>query len=563
MPALKNPPAPITRIGKSVSAETAPRNIVAIPSDKLHFYPANPAHRVTPEAIADLVKLIDEFDQREPVRVRALQDPIGHYQVLSGHRRTAACKQLGRSVKCEIVQACDEEALREVMLGNAERQDLSAIERAELLLTMINHGMDRDEAGRMFGLESESGIKNTLRLLKLPESIRKLVQSGELPARAARVLVPWAEAAMLLDDLAKNRDSWRWRKLVDDGKFELSSRDWRPMDGTTKYDAGWEYEKAVRRFDLQAIHEKDRKNLAIVDLPLGPKGKVISVAQNVKLFDHLNKPHLLKSKAYAGTGKEKVKAKAPAGKSLTPAELKAARQRKDKEAAERLKKRLPIWRRRMIRTTLATMVPAGHVLIETSLPWMIIEAGTSDASTWMLRAARTLGTATKKDHKGELDHCIASIAFGKVGMTDRLWRLLLWPQSIDWVSGKIIAPVDDDDLPIDLPEKLAFGADYQSVDDELGKMMQLASLGFEDAWERATLINTPQRYLLNEFLGLHTTGQLLALAREWKLDVFDTDKKSALIDHIMVKHLAGDGQTKRLPLPKCLQVPARKKQGAK
>ncbi len=115
------------------------------------------------------------------------------------------------------------------MLGNAERQDLSAIERAELLLTMINHGMDRAEAGRMFGLDSESGIKNTLRLLKLPESIRKLVQSGELPARAARVLVPWAEATVILDELAKDRDSWRYRQLVEDGKFQVLDRDWRPM----------------------------------------------------------------------------------------------------------------------------------------------------------------------------------------------------------------------------------------------------------------------------------------------------------------------------------------------
>lgn len=563
MPALKNPPAPITRIGKPVSAETSDRDIVWLPADKLHFHPANPTHRVTPEAIGELAKSIEEFEQREPVRVRKLEDPIGHYQVLSGHRRTAVCKQLNRSVRAEIVVADDDEALREVMLGNAERQDLSAIERAELLLTMINHGMDREEAGRMFGLESESGIKNTLRLLKLPESIRKLVQSGDLPARAARVLVPWAEATVILDELAKQRDSWRWRRLVDDGKFELGPREWRPMDGATKYDPGWEYEKAVRKFDVQTIHEKDRKNLAIVDLPLGPKGKVISVAQNVKLFDHLNKSYLVKSKAHASVGGTKSKTKAKAGQSLTPAEQKAEEQRKAKEAAERLKKRLPIWRRRMIRATLATMVPAGHVLIETSLPWMIIESGTSDASAWMLRAARTLGTATNKDHKGELDHCIASIAFGKVGMTDRLWRLLLWPQSIDWITGKIIAPVDDDDLPVELPEKLAFGADYQRIDDELGKMLQLASLTFEDAWERATVINTPQRYLLNEFLGLHTTGQLLALAREWKLDVFDTDKKSALIERIMVNHLAGDNVVKRLPLPKCLQVPVSKKRGGK
>lgn len=489
MTALKNPPATITRIGKPVSAETSDGEIVFLPADKLHYHPANPAHRVSPDAIADLAKLIDEFKQREPIRVRALEDPIGHFQVLSGHRRTAACKQLGIAVKAKIVYADDEEALREVMLGNAERKDLSVIERAELLLTMINHGLERAEAGRMFGLESESGIKNTLRLLKLPESIRKLVQSGDLPARAARVLVPWAEATVILDELAKDRGSWRWRRLVEDGKLQVTEQDWRPMDGVTKYNPGWEYPMSVRKFDLQAIHEKDRTNLAIVDLP--------------------------------------------------------------------------IWRRRLIRATLATMVPAGHVLIETSLPWMIIEAGTSDASTWMLRAARTLGSATKKDHKGELDHCIASIAFGKVGMTDRLWRLLLWPQSIDWVTGKIVAPVDDDDLPVELPEKLAFGADYQRIDDELGKMLQLASLTFEDAWERATVINTPQRYLLNEFLGLHTTGQLLALAREWKLDVFDTDKKSALIEHVMSKHLAGDNAVKRLPVPKCLQVPVAKKRGAK
>ncbi len=552
-------PAKSRKATATVSTETLANRIVTIPVDKLHDHPANPKHRVSDDAIAELEKLIDEFGQREPVRVRAIADPVGHFEILSGHRRTAACRLLGRDVNCVVVEANDDEALREVMLGNAERKDLNAIERAELLQVMIDEGIDRCEAGRMFGLESESGIKNTLRLLKLPESIRKLVTDGKLPARTARVLVPWAEAHMILDDLAKQitDDEWALSDLITDSKWSPAASEWRPMDGKTKYKQSWEYDEAVRKFDVDALNSIVREQLGIVSLPLGKNGAVIEIAQNVELFDKLNAPHVKKRDMYGNSKQQKIK---PAeGEKLTPAQLKAEEKRKAKEADERLEKRLPIWRRRFIRATLVTQVEPGHIVIAASLPWLIAKAGTSDAGQWMLRAARTLGVATKKEYTGELSHFIASIEKDRCEMVDRLWRVLLWPQSMVWRQGHFEPMNPKDGLSIDLPQDMAIGREYESIDDELRMMMELASIDPSHGWQQAAIEGTPQRALLKEFLDLHTTAQLASLAREWKLTYFAGDKKSIIADIIMAAHL----DKRRLAMPKALQEPASKKRCAK
>ncbi len=98
-----------------------------------------------------------------------------------------------------VVVIDDAAALAEVALGNAARKDLDPIERAELLEHLLRPideggaGMTRSEAGKLFGLESESGVKNAVRLLKLPKHIKCLVRQGELPERLARKVIPYCE----------------------------------------------------------------------------------------------------------------------------------------------------------------------------------------------------------------------------------------------------------------------------------------------------------------------------------------------------------------------------------
>jgi ParB family transcriptional regulator, chromosome partitioning protein len=531
---------------ETVSAETIVESIVP---EKLHDHPKNPPSRVVAEAITGLMQSIDSFGQRDPVRVRPLNNPIGHYQILSGHRRAAACRLLGRPVDCIVVYADDREALKEVMLGNAEREDLNPIERAELMQSMVDAGIDRLEVGRIFGLESESGVKNTLRLLKLPKSIRKRVESGDLPARAARALVPYADATLLLDNLAKNKESWQWRRLIESGKFEVRENELRPMDGKTKYSPGWDYVDAVRKFDVAALSESDRTRLQIVTLPIGKKGALVEVAQNTKLFDTLNEPHVKKKSSYGAASSKP--AKKESSKLLTPAEAKAEEKRRAKEADERLAKRLPIWRRRFIRCTLATMAEPTNITILASLPWWLAQTG-GESMSWILRAARTLGCSAPKDHNGSLAQCIASITDGKVEMIDRLWRVLVWPQRLAWRVGLISGT--DAELTTELPVKMALDRDFDNIDDELAMQLELAKITMQMAWDQAAGKDAPQRQLFEEFLGLHTTSQLMKLAIDWKLNPFPGDKKAFLIATILNAHTSDATSSRRLPMPKCLEA---------
>jgi ParB/RepB/Spo0J family partition protein len=526
----------LTRVSSETMTET-------IDADKLHDHPINPPSRIQSAHVDELVKSIDEFGQRDPVRVRTINDPIGHYQILSGHRRVEACRRLDRPVICLVVDADDDEALREVMLGNANREDLNAIERAQLLKQMIDSGFDRAEAGRMFGLTSESGIKNTLRLLKLPKAIRKMVESGEINIKAARSLVPFADATMLLDDLAKQfaDDEWALSDFNTQKEWKPDRSEWRPMDGETKYSPSWEYEDAVRKFDVASLHEDDRKNLGIVSLPLGDKGKMIEVAQNVELFDKLNQPHVVKRSGYGSTKSKPMKA--ADGESLTPAQLKAEAKRKAKEADERLAKRLPIWVRRFARCCMATQTVRDHYAIAGTLPWWLGYAGTYEIDTWLFTAAETLGVTTNARKSGRTDALANMIAtmdnMQSSVFTDRLWRILVWPQKIAWRVGHVADQLSAFcQLSIgEPPQKMVGVMEGSDMDEPLAMMMQMCDVSLYGGWIDAANDGTPEGLLFEELLAMHTQPQLVRFAGQLNVKgLFDTDKKSHLIQSILNAH---------------------------
>ncbi len=523
-----------------VSSETMTERI---PTDKLHDHPVNPPSRIRSDEMDDLVKSIDEFGQRDPVRVRTINDPIGHFEILSGHRRVEACRRLDRPVVCLVVDADDLEAMREVMLGNAMREDLDAIERAGLLRQMIDSGVDRAEAGRLFGLTSDSGIKNTLRLLKLPKSISKMVQSGELPIKAARALVPYADATILLDDMAKqfSEDEWSLRDFIDETDWKPDRSEWRPMDGETKYSPSWQHEDAVRKFDLDSLHADDRKKLGIVSLPLGEKGKQIEVAQNVELFDKLNEPHVVKKSGY-GTAKSKP-IKLSGDKPLTPAQVKAEAKRKAKEADERLAKKLPIWVRRFARCCLATQTPSGHYAIPGTLSWWLGYCGSYEVDSWQLTTAETLGVGTDARKHGRSDALANLIATmdnqQSDAWTDRLWRILLWPQRIAWPVGPVAAQLSDFcQITVDEPpQKMVGQMESSEMDEPLVMMIRMCDVSLTGGWIDAATEGNPERQLFEEALAMHTQPQLLRLALELGVKgIFDTDKKSHVMQSILQAH---------------------------
>lgn len=84
---------------------------------------------------------IEEDGQKVPVQVRRHPSAEGRYQLVYGHRRWRAARELNRPLKAFVVEASDHDLLLAQGLENSARQDLSWIEKASFAARMENAGV--------------------------------------------------------------------------------------------------------------------------------------------------------------------------------------------------------------------------------------------------------------------------------------------------------------------------------------------------------------------------------------------------------------------------------------
>jgi ParB family chromosome partitioning protein len=138
-------------------------------------------------ALEELAASIEARGLIQPIVVR----PHGHrYQIVAGERRwRAAQKARLHEVPVIVRDFSDAETLEVALLENIQREDLNAIEEAEAYQRLIDEFGHTQEALAKIVNKSRSHVANLLRLLDLPESVRKLVVTGELSMGHARALV--------------------------------------------------------------------------------------------------------------------------------------------------------------------------------------------------------------------------------------------------------------------------------------------------------------------------------------------------------------------------------------
>lgn len=91
------------------------------------------------EFLADL----RDHGQQVPVLVRPHPSVAGRYQIAYGHRRLAAARQLGRPVRALVKRLSDAELVVAQGQENAQRRDLSFIEKALFAHALSERGFDR------------------------------------------------------------------------------------------------------------------------------------------------------------------------------------------------------------------------------------------------------------------------------------------------------------------------------------------------------------------------------------------------------------------------------------
>jgi ParB family chromosome partitioning protein len=105
------------------------------------------------------------------------------------------------SVPVLIREASDMQRLELALIENVQRADLGALEKAEAYRQLSDEfGLSHEEIGTQVG-KSREAITNTLRLLKLPETVRAALSAGQISEGHARALLrlntPQAQIAAL------------------------------------------------------------------------------------------------------------------------------------------------------------------------------------------------------------------------------------------------------------------------------------------------------------------------------------------------------------------------------
>ncbi len=153
----------------------------------------NPRRSFAEAQLEELAASIRERGLVQPLIVRPSTGDT--YEIVAGERRWRAAQLANLHELPVVVRAMsDQEAVEIAIIENVQREDLNAIEEGEgYRLLMDGHGYTQEDLAKVIG-KSRSHLANTLRLLKLPDSVQDLVRTGQLSAGHARPLVGRGDA---------------------------------------------------------------------------------------------------------------------------------------------------------------------------------------------------------------------------------------------------------------------------------------------------------------------------------------------------------------------------------
>jgi ParB family chromosome partitioning protein len=160
----------------------------------------NPRRNFSEAQIEELAVSIRERGLVQPLVVRPVRGEHEAYEIVAGERRWRAAQRANLHEVPVVIRALsDNEAIEIAIIENVQREDLNAVEEAEGYRSLMDgHGYTQEDLSKVIG-KSRSHLANTLRLLKLPESVQALLRSGTLSAGHARCLIGRADAAALAE----------------------------------------------------------------------------------------------------------------------------------------------------------------------------------------------------------------------------------------------------------------------------------------------------------------------------------------------------------------------------
>ena len=182
----------------SVSKEQAQASgaLRELPVSSVQPNPLQPRSQINEADLVELTASIEASGLLQPVVVRPRN---GKYELIAGERRWRAVQRLGWSKIPAVVKDVDDQTLLTLaLIENLQRDDLSAIDEASGYQRLSEEfQLPQAEIARLVGRD-RSTVANLLRLLKLPQEVKQLIQDGKLSEGHARALLSIADAPEMI-----------------------------------------------------------------------------------------------------------------------------------------------------------------------------------------------------------------------------------------------------------------------------------------------------------------------------------------------------------------------------
>ncbi len=182
--------------------------------DRITADPDQPRRHFDEELLQKLADSIKIHGVLQPI-VLIKKDDSDKFVIVAGERRFRASKLAGlKKIPAIVRELSDQNRLELSLIENIQRSDLNVLETATAYLKLREQfNMTAKQIGERVGGRSESAVLNTLRLLNLPDEVKKYVYSGELKEGQVRPLLK-VDKETVLKILPKIiEEGWSARKL--------------------------------------------------------------------------------------------------------------------------------------------------------------------------------------------------------------------------------------------------------------------------------------------------------------------------------------------------------------
>ncbi|MEM1047629.1 MAG: ParB/RepB/Spo0J family partition protein [Pseudomonadota bacterium] len=221
-----------------------------VPVEFLERNPRNPRTTFKDDDLAELTASVKEKGIVQPILVRPKSDAgSDSFEIIAGERRWRAAQKAGlHEVPVVIQEVSDQEALELAIIENVQRADLNPVEEARGYSRLMEEfSYTQADLASVIG-KSRSHVANTMRLLKLPQTIQDHLAEGALSAGHARALITAENPEVLA------------RQIVDEG---LSVRDTEVLAQTPPRKASKTSEKREKDADTKALEKRLSDSLGL------------------------------------------------------------------------------------------------------------------------------------------------------------------------------------------------------------------------------------------------------------------------------------------------------------